>query len=124
MEIHLSNLMWHMRLAYYMMCLAEDEKHKSAHVSAYAMLRAFEEIIDAYGSMEGIHFHTLYPQKAWKERIKWMKSNKSKINFIDEWNDLVLLYALISQKKIHSGKHLEMMMTKVMNRIEQFKYLF
>lgn len=106
-----------------MINLAEQEQKKCHHTSAYATIRAFEELIDAFSSKKDLHFHTLYPDDAWKERKRWMELNKSTINLMDDWNNMVSLYSLISLSDINSQKHLEKMIQIVKCYLASFNHL-
>lgn len=118
----MSDLKWHIKLAFWIISLAEQEQKKCHHTSAYAALRAFEELIDAHCSKKDLHFHTLYPEDAWKERIRWMESNKSTINLINDWNNMISLYSSISLSDINSQKHLERMIGIVKYYLVLFNY--
>lgn len=109
----MSNLKWHIKLAFWIISIAEQEQIKCHHTSAYAALRAFEELIDAFSSKKDLHFHTLYPEHAWKERYRLMESNKNKINLMDDWNNMVSLYSSISLGDVNSQKCLEKMIETV-----------
>ncbi|MEM2856292.1 MAG: hypothetical protein QW416_04245 [Candidatus Nitrosocaldaceae archaeon] len=63
---------WHMLFAKEMIEIAKRSKSKTA---AYALLVAFEHIIDAYIARGGKHFHEEYLADAWKKRIEWMREH-------------------------------------------------
>ncbi len=120
----MSDLKWHIKLAFEMINIAEQEQKKCHHhTSAYAVIRAFEEVIDTYCSEKDLHFHTLYPDEAWKKRTIWMESNKSTINLMDDWNNMVSLYSSISLRDIDSQKHLEKMIQIVKSYLTSFDHL-
>ncbi len=120
----MSDLIWHIKLAYFIMSIGEQEQKKChIHTSAYAALRAFEEVIDAYCSIKDLHFHILYQENAWKERTKLMESDKSIINLMGDWNNMVSLYSLISLSNINSQKHLEKMIEIVKRYLVLFDHL-
>jgi len=96
-----------------MISIAEQKQTNCYHTSAYAALRAFEELIDAFSSKEDLHFHTLYSEHAWKERCRWMESNKNKINLMHEWNNMVYWYSSICSGDVNSQKCLEKMIETV-----------
>ena len=39
------------------MNIAEDELHKNNYVTINAALKSFEEIVDAYCALSGLHLH-------------------------------------------------------------------
>ncbi len=85
---------WHVKFALQMVDLADRERNKeNVWVARHAILRAFEEIIDAYGAEDGLHFHDIYPIEAWRERIRWMRNFKPDLQ--EDWNDLTGLCAQI-----------------------------
>lgn len=86
-------LEWHLKFAEQMVDLADRQRNKNVWVACHAILRAFEETIDAYGAKEGFQFHDSYPAEAWQKRIRWMR--ESKPDLLEEWNDLTGLCARI-----------------------------
>ncbi|GIU72046.1 MAG: hypothetical protein KatS3mg003_2316 [Candidatus Nitrosocaldaceae archaeon] len=88
----MSDTYWHLLLANSMVDLAKNSKTKSA---AYALLIAFEELTDAYASLEDKHFHEEYLEEGWKKRREWMEEH----NLIDKWERLVYLC-----KKVIEGR--------------------
>jgi len=105
---------WHLKFAQQMVDLADRERnYKSPWVACHAILRAFEEIIDAYGAQEDLHFHDIYPNEAWLKRIGWIRS--SKLDLLKDWNDLTSLCALILTGQ--SGNVISQMLDIVRNRL-------
>lgn len=76
---------WHLSLALEMIKIARESKCKTA---AYALLVAFEHLVDAYASREGKHFHEEYLIDAWRDRLEWMREH----NMLDRYDGFV--YAL------------------------------
>ncbi|MEM1958894.1 MAG: hypothetical protein QXE95_07450 [Candidatus Nitrosocaldus sp.] len=75
-HLDMSTYGWHMLLAKYMLDIAMDGiKHGKYVASAYALLVAFEEIVDAYSADDGKHFHVEYLADAWKYRLEWIKAH-------------------------------------------------
>lgn len=81
---------WHLKFALQMAEMAEKESSRNAWVACHAVLRAFEEVIDAYCANEDLHFHDDYPIEAWEKRTKWLSS---KTDLLDEWNRIQKLCA-------------------------------
>ncbi len=96
---------WHVLLADSMLELAKVSKSQA---SAYALLVAFEELIDAYASREGKHFHEEYLEEAWKKRIEFMKEH----DLLDRWNRLTYLC-----NKVVEGKEYLSEMFKIIESI-------
>ncbi len=77
-----------MLLAKYMLDVAMDGMKNGKYVaSAYALLVAFEEIVDAYSANDGKHFHEEYLADAWKYRLEWIKAH----GLFETWEHLVYL---------------------------------
>ncbi len=93
----MSNLQWHARLALGILKIAEGEHLKNAHVASYIALRSFEEIIDAYSSQEGLHFHDKFVVTAWEDRIEWMRIYRKDLLY--DWKLLVELFSSISVRQ-------------------------
>lgn len=82
---------WHIKFALEMLKLAEKALAAGSHASvASAVLRAFEEIIDAYAAKQGFHFHDEYPNEAAEKRIGWIEKNNQEI--FEKWKMLILEY--------------------------------
>lgn len=73
-----------------MINIGEDELHKNNYVTINAALKSFEEIIDAYCALSGLHFHE-DPSTGWKKRIVWMVE---KSLLYEEWEKIVELIDL------------------------------
>jgi hypothetical protein len=71
------------------MNIAEDELHKNNYVTINAALKSFEEIVDAYCALYGLHFHE-DPLTGWKKRIVWMVEK----NLYEEWEKITELVDL------------------------------
>lgn len=79
---------WHMLLARYMLDVAVDAIGRGRYVaSAYALLVAFEEMMDAYSARDGKHFHDEYLADAWQKRVEWMREH----GLLDRWEHLIHL---------------------------------
>ncbi|GBC73567.1 hypothetical protein HRbin04_00970 [archaeon HR04] len=77
-----------MLLAKYMLDVAMDGIKNGKYVaSAYALLVAFEEIVDAYSADDGKHFHEEYLADAWKYRLEWIKAH----GLFERWEHLMHL---------------------------------
>ena len=71
------------------MKIAEDELHKNNYVTIHAALKSFEEIVDAYCALFGLHFHE-DPSTGWKKRIVWMVEK----SLYEEWEKIIELVDL------------------------------
>jgi len=79
---------WHIRFALEMLNLAEKALAAGNYATvASAVLKAFEEIIDAYAAKQGLHFHDQYQNEGSEKRIDWIKQNNAEI--FQEWNILL-----------------------------------
>ncbi len=83
---------WHARFALQMLEIAGAQKN--AWVACHAILRAFEEVIDAYCAQDGLHFHDDYPVEAWKKRTEWLHSSRP--DLLEDWNRLLGLCAQVA----------------------------
>jgi hypothetical protein len=73
-----------------MIKIGEAELHKNNYVTINAALKSFEEIIDAYCALSGLHFHE-DPSTGWKKRIVWMVE---KSLLYEEWEKIFELIDL------------------------------
>ena len=73
-----------------MIKIGEDELHKNNYVTINAALKSFEEIIDAYCALSGLHFHE-DPSTGWKKRIVWIVE---KSLLYEEWEKIFELIDL------------------------------
>lgn len=86
-----------MLLAKYMLDIAMDGIKNGRYVaSAYALLVAFEEMVDAYSADDGKHFHEEYLADAWKGRLEWINTH----GLLETWEHLVHLC-----NKVVEGRH-------------------
>lgn len=108
---------WHLKFAQQMVELADRERNKSSWVACHVILRAFEEIIDAYSAEEGLHFHDIYPAEAWQERIRWMRDSKP--DLLNEWNELTGLCVQIQAEQ--SYHVVPQMLDVVRNRLNMME---
>jgi len=90
----MSSYEWHMLMAKYMIDIAKKSKPIT---SAYALLIAFEEIIDAYAAKEDKHFHEEYLAIAYNKRLEFMKEHK----IINQWYELTNLCNLVVSGKYY-----------------------
>ncbi len=84
----MSSYEWHMLMARCMMDIARCSKPIAA---SYALMVAFEEIVDAYAAIEDKHFHEEYLADAYNKRLEWMSEH----NIIDRWYELTHLCNLV-----------------------------
>lgn len=77
-----------------MIKIAEDELHKNKYVTINSILKAFEEIIDAYCALSNLHFHE-DPITGWKNRIEWIKDKSLYL----EWKKMIDLIDLFFKNK-------------------------
>ncbi len=84
----MSSYEWHTLMAKCMMDIARCSKPIAA---SYALIVAFEEMVDAYAAIEDKHFHEEYLADAYKKRLEWM----NKHNIIDRWYELTHLCNLV-----------------------------
>jgi predicted MPP superfamily phosphohydrolase len=73
-----------------MIKIGEAELHKNNYVTINAALKSFEEIIDAYCALSGLHFHE-DPSTGWKKRIVWIVE---KSLLYEEWEKILELIDL------------------------------
>lgn len=73
-----------------MIKIGEAELHKNNYVTINAALKSFEEIIDAYCALSGLHFHE-DPSTGWKKRIVWIVE---KSLLYEEWEKIFELIDL------------------------------
>ncbi|HET9808017.1 MAG TPA: hypothetical protein VFP49_14035 [Nitrososphaeraceae archaeon] len=90
----MSSYIWHLRFANTMIKIAEDELHKNKYVTINSILKAFEEIIDAYCALSNLHFHE-DPTTGWKNRIEWIKDK----SLYREWKKMIDLIDLFFKNK-------------------------
>jgi len=110
----MSNLQWHARLALAILNIAEGEQLKNGYVASYIALRSFEEVIDAYSAMEGLHLHDKSTVTAWNDRIEWMQTYRKDLLY--DWNLLVKLYSSISMGHDTDNEHSISTMIKIVKR--------
>lgn len=85
----MTSYIWHITFAKMMIEIAENELYKNSYVTINSILKAFEEIIDAYCALSNLHFHE-DPSTGWKNRIEWIKDN----NLYSEWKRILGLIDL------------------------------
>ena len=73
-----------------MIKIGEAELHKNNYVTINAALKSFEEIVDAYCALSGLHFHE-DPSTGWKKRIVWIVE---KSLLCEEWEKIFELIDL------------------------------
>ena len=80
---------WHMKLAFEMLELADRSLAlKKYPVVVTAVLRAFEEIMEAHAAKDsGIHFHNDFPDVGPQKRISWVKANRPEL--FDSWEKIL-----------------------------------
>lgn len=110
----MSNLRWHTKLALGILNIVEGERLKNAYVTSYIALRSFEEIIDAYSAIEGLHLHDQSSITAWNDRVEWMQTYRKDLLY--DWNLLVKLYSSISVGHDTDNEDSVSMMMKIVNR--------
>jgi hypothetical protein len=100
------------------MNIAEDELHTNNYVTINASLKAFEEIIDAYCALCGLHFHE-DPSTGWKKRMGWMVEK----SLYDEWKKIFELIDLFF--KNNNDKYIKEIISiikKNINNLEIYYY--
>lgn len=72
---------WHIKFAAEMLEIADRSlAAKKYAVVVTAVLRAFEEIMDAYAAKDsGLHFHDDYPDVGPQGRINWVETNRPEL---------------------------------------------
>lgn len=73
-----------------MIKIGEDELYINNYVTIHSALKSFEEIVDAYCALSGLHFHE-DPSTGWKKRIVWMVE---KSLLYEEWEKIFELIDL------------------------------
>jgi hypothetical protein len=90
----LVSYIWHIKFADTMIKIAEDELYKNNYVTINSILKAFEEIIDAYCALSNLHFHE-DPSTGWRNRIEWIKDK----NLYSEWKKMIDLVDLFFKNR-------------------------
>lgn len=90
----MSSYIWHIKFAKVMTEIAEHELYKNNYVVINSVLKAFEEMIDAYCALSNLHFHE-DPTTGWKNRIEWIKGKR----LYYDWERIIYLINLYFKEK-------------------------
>ncbi|MGZ5471474.1 MAG: hypothetical protein ACXWE0_07355 [Nitrososphaeraceae archaeon] len=113
----MSSYFWHLKFASTMINIAEAEIHKNNYVTINAALKSFEEIVDAYCALSGLHFHE-DPSTGWKKRIGWMVER----SLCDEWKKIIELVDLFF--KNNNDKYIKEIISLIKKNIDNLEIYY
>lgn len=98
-----------------MIKIGEAELHINNYVTINTALKSFEEIVDAYCALSGLHFHE-DPSTGWKKRIVWMVE---KSLLYEEWEKIFeLIYLFFKNNNDKYIKEIISTIKKNINNLE------
>lgn len=96
-----------------MIKIGEDELYINNYVTIHSALKSFEEIVDAYCALSGLHFHE-DPSTGWKKRIVWMVE---KSLLYEEWEKIFELIYLFF--KNNNDKYIKEIISTIKKKYKQ-----